>query len=210
MSDLTVDDWLNLAPCPPPWNPGLLYWTPHPINLTEGEIQRIAERCDVPPKDRLIMSTSVPNTPSVLIPVLVSVSVVLLGILIAVLIYSYKHKKHKTGDSCVQGSKCDLLEEMQGRGHHGCDNETYTELKTEQLPHSDKTVSQQGHQNLPHSDKTVSQQGHQNLPHSDKAVSQQGHKNLPHSYNTNTHEGLQISKCQTSNGKVMIENRAFP
>ncbi|XP_062586837.1 uncharacterized protein LOC134248455 [Saccostrea cucullata] len=127
------------------------------------------------------MSTSVPNTSDVLPPVLVSVSVVfLLGILIAVLVYSYKHKKHKTGDSCVQGSRCDLLEEMQGRGHHGCDNETYTELKTEKLPHSDETVSQQGH------------------------------KNLPHSYNTNTHEGLQISKCQTSNGKVMIENGAFP
>ncbi|XP_061194383.1 uncharacterized protein LOC133202559 [Saccostrea echinata] len=180
MSNLTVDDWLNLAPCPPYWNPGLLYWTPYPVNLTEGEVQKIAERCNVPPKDKLIMSSSVRNASSVLLPVLVSVSVVLLGILIAVLVYSYKHKKHKTGDSCIQGSKCDLLEERQDHGNKGCDNDTYKELKTEELPHSDKINSQQGLQNL------------------------------SHSYNINTNQGLQTSKYQTKDGKVTIENRAFP
>ncbi|XP_062602431.1 uncharacterized protein LOC134264148 [Saccostrea cucullata] len=141
MSELTVNDWLNLAPCPPPWNPDLLYRTPPTVNLTEGEIERIAEKCHVPPKDRL--STSVPNTSSVVLPVLVSLfSVILPGTLIAV--WVYRRKKWSTDDSCLQpkDSQSDLLKEVQGPGIQCFDNETYKELKTSSRD-SDNTNTQQ-------------------------------------------------------------------
>ncbi|XP_061195036.1 uncharacterized protein LOC133203223 [Saccostrea echinata] len=192
MSDLTMDYWLNLAPCPPPWNPGLLYRTPYPVNLTEGEVQRIAERCKVPPKDTLIMSSSVRNTSSVVLPALVSLfSVTLLGTLIAVLVY--RHRKPSTGDSCLQpmDSKCDLLEEVQDRGNKGFDNATYMYkgLKTG-IQHPDKTNTQRhaGNSNktkqvLRHPDNTNTQQDEENFDkrkevtqNSEKAKIKQDHQ----------------------------------
>ncbi|XP_061194392.1 uncharacterized protein LOC133202569 [Saccostrea echinata] len=195
-----MDDWLDLAPCPPPSNPGLLYRSPYPVDLTENEVQRIAERCKVPPKDMLIMSSSVRSTSSVLLPALVSLfSVTFLGILIAVVVYRYRHKKQSTGDSCLQpmDSQCDLMEEVQERGYKGCDNDTYKELKTANT--STQENSDKKKQVLQNSDNTNTQQ---DMTNSDKTK-----QVLQNSEKAKLKQDLQISDDSFSKqGKQICEN----
>lgn len=84
MSNLTVEYLLDIAPCPPAWDPGLLYRIPYPINLTDGEVERIAGRCNVPPRQTTVGDLSVTgNSPDVLLHVLVILSVTSFIILIA-------------------------------------------------------------------------------------------------------------------------------
>lgn len=86
MTNLTLENWLDLAPCPPVSSPGLLYSIPYPANLTTKELGRIAVRCNVPP---LASRQSGVDPPEVfLIPLLLSlVAVVLVVFIILGILY---------------------------------------------------------------------------------------------------------------------------
>jgi hypothetical protein len=85
MSNITVEYLLDIAPCPPAWDPGLLYRTPYPVNLTEEEVDKIAQRCKVPPNRQTTPGgLSVKgNPPDVLLYVLVTLSVTSFVVLVA-------------------------------------------------------------------------------------------------------------------------------
>lgn len=86
MSNITVEYLLNIAPCPPAWDPGLLYRTPYPVNLTDEEVEKIAGRCNVAPKLQTMPGgqSLTGASPNVLLYVLVTLSVTSFVILIAV------------------------------------------------------------------------------------------------------------------------------
>lgn len=89
MTNLTLENWLDLAPCPPVSSPGLLYSIPYPANLTTKELGRIAVRCNVPPREQLASRQSGVDPPEVLlIPLLLSlVAVVLVVFIILGILY---------------------------------------------------------------------------------------------------------------------------
>lgn len=77
--NFTLEFWLDLAPCPPPSSPGLLYSTPYPTNLTTEELSKIAGRCKVP---SLASRQSREDSPEVWLILLLSLLAVILVVFI--------------------------------------------------------------------------------------------------------------------------------
>lgn len=140
MMNFTLEFWLDLAPCPPPSSPGLLYSTPYPTNLTTEELSKIAGRCKVPSREHLARRQSREDSPEVwLILLLVLLAVILVVFIIFGIWYSYKHNKHKTRDTSLQHMpNCELLaDKAQTTNSRGSDNLSYQMSKTDlQLSHN--------------------------------------------------------------------------
>lgn len=82
MMNFTLEFWLDLAPCPPPSSPGLLYSTPYPTNLTTEELSKIAGRCKVPSREHLASRQSREDSPEVWLILLLSLLAVILVVFI--------------------------------------------------------------------------------------------------------------------------------
>lgn len=84
-----VVKWLDLAPCPPPWAPQLLYNVKSKVNLSDEEVGEIARRCKVPPLAQLL-TQGPSDPPEVWLYIPVFVGLIALTLLVVGLVYMYR------------------------------------------------------------------------------------------------------------------------